>query len=83
MRARGVRLVSPAFYWLALLVGVIGAILIPALIWERWLRSDYRSYVRHQRTLEAWRDVVVKGPALPHHNQLRSRPRIVKQGQVR
>ena len=75
---------SAAFYWLAVLVVFLLALIIPALVYESWLRSDYRAYLRHQRSQEAWRDLLVQGPGLPHHRHVKhTRPRIVKQGQVR
>ena len=72
---------TPAFYWLALLVGFLACLIVPGALYTAWLRCEYRSYLEHQRARSAWRDRIVGGPQLPQHRY--SKPRIVKQGQFR
>lgn len=70
---------TPAFFWLALLVGFLACLIIPAALWERYLRSDYREYLRYQRALEAQREEYVP----PVREWPEYKPTIVRQGQVR
>ena len=70
---------TPAFWWLALLVGFLACLIVPAALWERYLRSDYREYLRYQRALEAQREEYVPPlRELPDY-----RPTIVRQGQFK
>jgi hypothetical protein len=73
--------VSPAFYWLALLVGFLLCLIVPTALYTAWRRCEYRQYLLHMQARSAWRDRIVGGPQLPHHRY--SKPRIVKQGQFR
>jgi len=51
--------VSDAYAWLTLLCGFIACMVVPAALAEFYSRSEYRAYLKHLRTKEAWRDRVV------------------------
>lgn len=69
----------PLFYYLAFLVLLIVILIVPTAIYERYQRSDYRAFVRHQRALEAQRALYVPIDRTIERPKLR----VVRQGQVR
>jgi hypothetical protein len=73
--------VSPAFYWLALLVGFLLCLIVPTALYTAWRRCEYRQYLLHMQARSAWRDRIVGGPQLPHHRHMK--PRVIRHGQVR
>ena len=65
--------------YLALFVVVMLVVILPAALYERWRRTDYRKYVEYQRALAGQREAYV-----PPTRQAVDRPRpIVKHGIVR
>lgn len=68
-----------AVSWLALGVGFLACLIVPAALWERWIRSDYREYVRYQKALEAQREEYVPPVReLPVHKRTAIRAGVVK-----
>ena len=65
--------------WLAFGVGFLACLIVPAALFERWARSDYREYLRYQKALEAQRDEYV--PPVrerPQHKRTAIRAGVVK-----
>ena len=65
--------------WLILLTLFLLCLIVPAALLERWCRSDYRRYLKHQRALEAQREDYVP----PVRVQREHRRTIVRAGIVR
>lgn len=68
-----------AFWWLALLVGFLACLIVPTWFYERWLRSDYRAYLKHQKALKAQREEYVP----PQREAREHTLTVVRAGQVR